>query len=303
MYGIIDIGSNTIRLSIYKRTEKDFQLMINKKHMTGLAGYVDHKGILSERGIKKAIEDLADFRQIIEKFELKDIYVFATASLRNVRNTELALKQIGSQIGVPVDLVSGEQEAVYDFIGATRFMNMNSGLLIDIGGGSTELVSYANGNIVEAISLPIGSLSLYSNFVSEVLPTGPEIKAMKAHIKSHLEGVTLNGHGGVLCGIGGTCRAVGKMGNMVYDLPSTNRRFEISQIQTLYKRVVKDRKGGIRIAVRAVPDRLHTIVPGMLILHMVEKKFTPSELVISDYGVREGYLYKKLVSGEIEHVK
>jgi exopolyphosphatase/guanosine-5'-triphosphate,3'-diphosphate pyrophosphatase len=84
--------------------------MLNKKNMAGLAGYVDKDGILSDDGIKKAVHVLKSFRQILENINVAETFVFATASLRNIANTQAALDAIQKRTGFEIDLVSGQQK-------------------------------------------------------------------------------------------------------------------------------------------------------------------------------------------------
>ena len=94
----------------------------------------------------------------------------STASLRNISNSQAAVSEIEDRTGLAINLLSGAQEAEYDFVGAARTIDLKSGLLVDIGGGSTELVMYNNMQIQNSISLPIGSLSMYTKFVKHLFP-------------------------------------------------------------------------------------------------------------------------------------
>ena len=92
--------------------------------------------------------------------------------------------------GLSVDVLSGAEEARLSYLGAVSPTGPNSGLLIDLGGGSTELVHYREGQILSSCSLPLGSLSLFSQYVAHLHPTGKERKAIRAHILSliHISG-------------------------------------------------------------------------------------------------------------------
>lgn len=294
MYGVIDIGSNTIRLSVYKKVDGDIRLILNKKHMTGLAGYVNAYGYLTENGIRKAIRDLMDFKHIIDNIELKEIFVFATASLRNIKNTDDAMSQIKHMTGFDIELISGEMEAKYDFYGATRFMKLNSGLLVDIGGGSTELVHFTDGSIDEAISIPMGSLSLYKKFVSEILPTAGEMDAMKKYIKAELKKVDIQSKHGLICGVGGSIRGTLKLTNDLYNLDLNGRDISPKHVNKTLKAFQSDRSYAVTNIIKNTPDRMHTILPGMTILKTIAKKYEVEGISVSQYGIREGYLYTKL---------
>ncbi|MBN7774205.1 phosphatase [Clostridium aminobutyricum] len=294
MYGVIDIGSNTIRLSLYKKTDSSFKLMLNKKNMAGLAGHVSRNGNLSKKGIKKTIGILRAYRQILNNIEVKEVFVFATASLRNVKNTQEAIKIINEQTGFDIDLVSGEQEAIYDFVGATHVMNLDKGILIDIGGGSTELVFYSNGEIEKAVSLPIGSLSLYTKFVKNILPTKKELSKMKDCINDELKTIEISGEYQIICGVGGTIRGACKLNNEIFDMVSGNRNIEIKRLNEMLRDFSEERKYAVQKIIKNIPDRIHTIIPGMTILESISEKYNSETIVVSEYGIREGYLYTKL---------
>ena len=170
----IDVGSNTIRLSIYQCETDGIKLLLNKKTMAGLAGYVED-GALSPKGVHKACSVLNSYKDIVHNFGIEQLYVFATASLRNISNSQEAVAQIEEKTGLAIDVITGEEEATLDFIGATRLMDVDDGILVDIGGGSTEIVVYEDGKILKATSIPVGSLSLFSGYVGGLIPTNEEL--------------------------------------------------------------------------------------------------------------------------------
>ena len=94
---IVDLGSNTIRLSLYNTLENgSFETLFSKKYMAGLAGYVSH-GIMSNDGINQACAVLLDFKVLLQQLGVNEMHVFATASLRNIKNTEKALETMKNQ--------------------------------------------------------------------------------------------------------------------------------------------------------------------------------------------------------------
>lgn len=297
MYGVIDIGSNTMRLSVYKVAGNSFSLMLTKKSMAGLAGYVDKKGHLSPRGVKRAVGVLTGFKQILQNIDVKEVFVFATASLRNIKNTDETLEKIHQKTGFHVDLVSGEREAQLDYIGAAHFLKLDQGVLIDIGGGSTELVFYADGKIEQALSIPIGSLSLYTKHVKDILPTEKELSKIKDSIKTELKKIDIAGNYPIICGVGGSIRCACKLCNEVYALPDDHRSIEIKALNKMLHQMHEDRKFAVQMILKAAPDRIHTILPGITILQMAAAKFGGENILVSEYGVREGYLCNKLFGG------
>ncbi len=294
MYGVIDIGSNTIRLSLYKKTNNSIVPMLHKKNMTGLANYVTKDGELSEKGLNKAIRVLAVSKEILSNLEVKDVFIFATASFRNVKNTKEILRSVTEATGYEVDIISGEQEAMYDYVAASHFMDLSDGLLVDIGGGSTELVFYADGKVKKALSMPIGSLNLYSNFVKDIFPTAKELQKIEEKIKSELDNADFQDTCKNICGIGGTIRSAKRLNNEMFDLSDKNKVISTSNINKMLEDFTTDRKLAVQKIIKFAPDRIHTIIPGMIILNMISKKYCSESILVSDNGIREGYLYSKL---------
>ena len=174
MYGIIDIGSNNIRLVIYKTDESKILTVINTKINASLAGYINADRKLTRKGIRKAAESINSLNHIADNFNLDQLYVFATAVLHNITNRDEAVQAIEDATGLHVVVLSGAEKAVFGYYGlANEYRDridsidhdaqarLHSGLIIDIGGSSTEIVFYEQDKIRWARSMPIGSLNLF----------------------------------------------------------------------------------------------------------------------------------------------
>ena len=295
MCGIVDLGSNTIRLSIYHWEGQDFRLLLNKKTMAGLAGYVQG-GVLSDSGILVACRTLSSYRALLDNFQVSKMHVFATASLRNISNTGEAVETIRDVTGIPVEVLSGDEEAALSFKGAVLPGGVSTGLLADIGGGSFELVSYEDMSITSACSLPVGSLSLYTRFVNGLFPTPEERKAMRAYVEEQLDRARTAGvRRSRLCGVGGTIRALNKLSVDVFHKPPESRSMTAEELRELYKLLKKDGRDTLRQILHAAPDRVHTLVPGLVILNTIIKAYGVEQVTASSSGVREGYLMDRVM--------
>lgn len=294
--GIVDVGSNTIRLSIYHWEGRTFKLLMNKKEMAGLAGYIKD-GVLSDSGILVACRVLAGFKALLRNFDIDALHVFGTASLRNIVNTEEALETIKAVTGAHVEVLSGADEAALSFLGATVGGGApDSGLLADVGGGSTELVAYRDGAITSGCSLPMGSLSLFTRHVSGLFPTGEERKAIRADVKEELRKAKTAGlRCSHLTGVGGTFRASAKLCNDLSGADPDNRIIPAGEIRALYKGLKKGDQNTLRQILRSVPDRVHTILPGLAILTAILDAYEVSTVSVSACGVREGYLLRRVM--------
>ena len=301
MYAVIDIGSNTMRLVLYRLVEGEPRQMLNSKQAAGLAGYIDREQRLSPKGIQKAIEVLRRFQLILDSVGPERTFVFATASLRNVGNTQEVVQAIHRACGLEVRVLTGREEALLDYSGALRALHTQDGLMVDIGGGSTELVRFRGGAAVDACSLPMGSLNLYNRFVRDVVPTAPELKRISQYACSLLQDVDFPLDAApFLYGVGGTCRASCALSDELFEEQSGYAGYPCKRLKKIRRLLKEDRKRLIGAVIKTAPDRLHTLLPGLAILEAVAGRYGCTSFSASPYGVREGYLLHML-EGEHGH--
>ena len=292
---IIDIGSNSIRLTLYETQGQNFKILFREKIMAGLAGYVEN-GSLSAEGIECACAGLLTFRSILQTLEVAHISVFATASLRNISNTEQALSVIRAANGYSVEVISGEDEALLGYTGAMQELHLAGGAFLDIGGASTEIVTFENGEPVDYASFPIGSLSLYRRCVKKILPGEGSLKRLRQEISKTIdvsEGAMAPR--ALLVGVGGTARAALKLARHHYKISDDCRSMTAGQLDGLCSFLCSGKKEASDLILRLEAERIHTLVPGLLILQHVFHLFGAQQLVISKYGVREGYLCQRIL--------
>ena len=295
-FAVVDLGSNTIRMTLYDVQEQGgFQALFSEKRMAGLVNYI-RSGALSREGIEVACSVLRGFQRLLAQFGPVPVHVFATASLRNIRNTEEVLAAIRENTGLEVEVLSGELEARYGCIGAMLTCPLAGGAVFDIGGGSTEIVRLENGKIVSAQSLDMGSLNLYNRYVSELWPSRPEIEELTAAVRKKLRKADLpKKPAPFICGIGGTARAVLKIANQYLDKPESNRLLTLAELDRTAAMLLDRKNTARKLILKNCPDRVHTILPGVIVMTTVTHKLCKEQLYISRYGVREGYLCQKLI--------
>ena len=295
IYGIADVGSNTVRLSIYKCEGGEIRLLMNRKTMAGLAGYVRH-GALTPEGIEVACQTLQGYRSLMDNLELPDLRVFATASLRNISNTEEAVGAVMAATGLRVDVLSGREEAELSFRGAIQNAGLYNGLLVDLGGGSTELVAYRNRTIQSAFSLSVGSLSLFSRHVEKLWPDKGERRAIRRAVEDQLDQFApQRAPARHICGVGGTVRAACKVANVLFGRPAEDRSLDRVELKEMLRRLKKPEKAELRLLLKTVPDRIHTIIPGLLALDTIARAYGAQTITASACGVREGYLLDRVL--------
>lgn len=293
--GIIDIGSNSIRLSVYETRFDEFRILFKEKIMAGLASYVE-KGALTEEGIDAACSAILEFRGILDALKITHFKVFATASLRNIKNTEEALARILEETGSAVEVLSGEEEAYLGYFGVMEELDLKNGVIVDIGGASTELVPFAKRNPDDCTSFPVGSLSLYKRCVKKILPSGSVLKDMLSVVEAAFDTAPLpETSKKTIVGIGGTARAAVKLANRYYKRSPDERTMTRDDLETLFSFLTSNKKTAIDFLLRYEADRIHTMIPGLVILRHVFDRYGAKLMVAGTYGVREGYLCRNIL--------
>ena len=175
---------------------------------------------------------------------------------------------------------------------------------MDIGGGSTELVAYKDGQIKSAISIAKGSLNSYNKYVKGILPTKEERKAIKKDFVEKLEGLqAFEGKNKykLICGVGGTVRAALKLDKLFFGKSTAENLLPVSHIGYIIKSMEqKDNREkfmqNMSVLLDVVPDRIRTIMPGMIILYAIAKRFKCEMIMVAQTGVREGFMYNYVLS-------
>lgn len=301
IYSLVDLGSNTVRLSVYQCDGATLKVLFSRKVNLGLAGYVQ-EGILSQEGIQRAIAVLNNFKSTLDNLNLGVATVFATASLRNIKNSQEAQEMTRKATGITVDVISGEEEARYSFIGTRLERPTEDGLVVDIGGGSAEITLSKMNEIVEAISIPIGSLNQIPK--SEMPGRNRLLMSKSEHgrIKDLVQ-KTLNQYPGlkskkfpIMVGVGGTIRAAGRLNQEMYHLSMEERVIQVDHVREMNRTLIEDEAAGLDLLLKVAPDRVRTQLYGMTILQVIAKHFSCEEVFVSRFGVREGYLVEKMLA-------
>lgn len=297
IYAVIDIGSNTVRLSVYKIHGDKVTNLFNEKEQASLKTYIKD-GVLSEKGIDRLISTLKKFKAVVDNFEdIDELHPFATATIRDAANRSEILDRVKNEVGLDIEIISGEEEAKLAFIGASSSVEVSRGILTDIGGGSSEVVIIDQNKVIKSTSLSIGSLSAFNDYVDGLFVSKDEKKDIDSEVKNLLESNKMyREEHNLLCAVGGTARATMKFYNEYYDEPSYNTVMQASKLNDMVKEVIDREPRDILDAILAVkPDRVHTLLPGMVILNRLTKYFYCEKISISQTGVREGYVYNKLL--------
>ena len=254
--------------------------------------------------IKHVPAVLLDFKVLLQQLGVNEMHVFATASLRNIKNTEKALETIKRRTGLCVDVIAGSEEGILGYYGALYTTDLKNGIMFDIGGGSTEFVRVKNGKVKKSQSISIGSLNLFHNHVSGLWPDKKEQKAIAKRISKRLDAVDFPKKAPEkVCCVGGTCRAILNIVNYHFNKEENNRIITKEEFNKILKILLKRDAASRNYILKLCPDRVHTIIPGMLVVKEIIERLHCEKIWVSRYGVREGYLCKNfLMTGSTQEL-
>ncbi len=290
-YAVVDTGSNTIRLGVYEKENGKLKQIYNEAIFANLAGFIED-GALTDEGILRAADALTIQKEKAETFGAVP-HFFATAAIRNVKNTDEIVEKIKTKTNITLEVLSGEEEALFSFLGASSDFPNEKSVMADVGGGSSEIILFENGTMTASKSLPWGSLKAYKTFVSGNLPTKDEIKIIQEEITKLLEetpafsGETRKN----ICIVGGGVRAAKTLAQMFLN----KTELSVSAIDCLLDIVADAPERVWHTLEEKIPKRAKTIAPGLAIYSAVGHFFGGDTVFISDNGIKEGYVKKRLL--------
>lgn len=295
-YGVIDIGSNTVRLGIYELVDDKIKQFFMKKETPGLISYVDGD-ILNQRGILKLLDSLKSLLEITNKLSIDGLYVFSTAVLRRVSNSQELIDFIREELAIEIDLISQEEEARLGLKGileSPRAVNYKrSGITADIGGGSTEIVIYKDGLPEKLINISKGSLLLYKTYVKEILASPDEADRISRDIEEDLAASQLDRSFEDLIGIGGSIIASKYVIDALFSKKDRDF-FTYEELDIFIENILARDKNTLDLILQLAPERIHTLLPGSLVLREICRCFNIKRVFPETHGLKEGYLLNKL---------
>ncbi|MDQ8699415.1 exopolyphosphatase [Hyphomicrobium sp. LHD-15] len=295
--GVIDIGSNSVRLVVYEGAVRAAMPIFNEKVLCGLGKSLASTGHLGEEGVERALEALRRFRTVARILKVKNLRVLATAAVREATDGPSFIKRAEKAAGVRIEVLSGEQEAQLAAYGIRMGFVNADGLAGDLGGGSLEVIDIYKDRLNDAATLPLGGLRLIDqtgNKIERALPVVDEAVAQVNWL--------INGRGRPFYAVGGTWRALAKLHMEHTNYPlrvmhgyaiPTREAIEFCQF------VRRAKKASTLKGMEDVARARRDVVPfGALVLERLLEALAPSEVVFSVYGIREGLLFSLMTPHE-----
>ena len=284
----IDLGTNSTRLLVADVDGVDLREVVRRLTITRLGEGVDARRRLLPLPITRVRNCLTEYRRELEALDATRTLAIATSAVRDAENGEALLGEIEWSYGFTTRLLQGTEEAALMIRGVSAGRGSLDGtLVVDIGGGSTELVLSANGASPAAVSLDVGCVRLTERFLGSDPPTKPELAAAAAYVRSLLP--TLEPTAAI--GVAGTVTTLATLdrGDDAYD-PARTHGHRVARdsvehpLERLAAMTTEERLGVPGIE----PGRAPVIVAGLVVLREVLDAYQLEEIEVSERDILHG---------------
>lgn len=296
----IDCGTNTIKLligTIPDDRTAPMDVAVREMRMVRLGQGLDHSGIIGEEALGRAFAALDEYAVLIRDHGVERIRFVATSATRDATNADVFIAGVRDRLGVEPEVVSGAEEAALAFDGAVRNLRRTPQLpvlVVDIGGGSTELIR--GGSLTAppsaAHSMDIGSVRLHERHLRSDPPTMDEVAACVRDIEAHLDQNPVSpARAATVVGVAGTITtiAAGALGLTAYSREAIDQAvLPVDEVHAVVDRLVAMTVNE-RLALPWMhPGRADVIAAGGLILSRILRRSDVEELVVSESDILDG---------------
>jgi exopolyphosphatase/guanosine-5'-triphosphate,3'-diphosphate pyrophosphatase len=294
----IDVGTNTTLLLVAEADGGEPVVLEDRAEITRLGRGIGGDGRLGREGIERTLRALEEYAALASKHQAPVVAV-GTEALRRAPNAHEFLEAAAAILGAPVEVIGGEREAGLSFLAATSsFPREAAGamVVVDIGGGSTEVIVAQAGTVELRQSLPLGSVRLTERHVRNDPATDAEVEAIVQDAAQALANVPLPA-GAALVGIAGTVTSLGAMAQRLpsYDPALVHGyRLGLAELSELVERLRRSSQAEREKMPGLDPRRADVILAGACILLEIVRRSLAQHVIVSDRGIRWGLLYERL---------
>jgi exopolyphosphatase/guanosine-5'-triphosphate,3'-diphosphate pyrophosphatase len=306
----IDIGTNSIRLLIAETGPGAFRQLYSTRRTTRLGKDLDRTGMLSPDAMARSLSALIEFSACIHRFSAAQTSAIGTSALRNASNAHTFIADVRQRTGILISVISGEDEARLTLRGVKSALHeegMNAGaldsaLVIDIGGGSTEFIVTSEGSKPLVQSLPLGAVYLSERYSTADPPGADALAALRQAVRSELDQAEQRGPAlpratgdrpRQLIGTAGTITTLAAMDQAmtVYDPARINGSvLTRGAVDRLVLTLVRSTAAERRTLAGLEPGREDIILPGAIVTQEIMERYAYREMLVSDWGLREGII-------------
>ncbi|TDM04669.1 Ppx/GppA family phosphatase [Macrococcus carouselicus] len=292
--GLVDIGSNTIRLVIFEYSERAGLIELqNIKTPARLYQYLDADKVMAEEGIEVLCETLDSFQKVADKFEVSALYPVATAAVRQSQNITDIIDKVESRTGITMRIISEKEEAYFGFYAVVNTLDYEDGVTVDIGGGSTEVTYYEDKELKFSHSFPFGVVTLQKLFFNDKAHNNPDaIEAARAFVREKLQTLKWLGMRRVpIIAIGGSARNFARIHQNLSEYPIAGVHgysMTKADLEYVFRTLINSSMDQLEDLDGLSKDRQDIIVPSGIVFTALYEEVMATEFIFSRKGLREG---------------
>jgi exopolyphosphatase/guanosine-5'-triphosphate,3'-diphosphate pyrophosphatase len=299
----IDLGTNSVRCIVVETDRLGkFRVLDDEKATVRLGEGIMKGGVISRAAWQRTMEALSRMKKIIDGYRVVGVETVATSAVRRAANGAAFVKAVADNLGLPIAVISGEEEAELAALSALNNFDMEGTryAMVDIGGGSVEVITALGSHIDEIYSLELGAVILTEDFITADPVKRGDYLRLRKHIRKTLKGALLPGETPpvqCLVGSGGTMTAIAAMvmamRNEEYGSIHGHEVFRseiVHLLAMLLRKNLKERRSlpGLN------PDRADIIIAGVTVVDELMELFRANLLKVNERGIREGLILKGL---------
>ncbi|MFN0249792.1 MAG: exopolyphosphatase [Kofleriaceae bacterium] len=290
---VIDIGTNTLLLLVVDDARKP---VIDVCRFARLGQGLDATGRLADDAIARGLEVCREYRRLLDAHGIAVPIVVGTQALREATNRDAFTVPAHDILRAPVEVISGEREAQLAFASVVRtFPELTRFVVVDVGGGSTEIIAVEGGAITQSTSIAIGAVRQTERHLKSDPPTAEEARALFRDIDSHFERLDVP-RGVPVVATAGTATTLAALSLRLvkYDAEQvTGYRMNAMAIDAQLARLLTANLLARRAMRGMDPGRADVIAGGVAILSRLVARIDAPEVIIADRGVRWGLAYER----------
>ncbi|WP_163846872.1 Ppx/GppA family phosphatase [Pseudooceanicola aestuarii] len=289
--GVVDIGSNSVRLVIFDGAARSPAYFYNEKIMCALGAGLGETGKLNPQGRVRALAALRRFQLLAEGCDATPLTAVATAAVRDAEDGPEFVAEVEAATGLEVYVIDGREEARLSAQGVLLGWPGSYGLICDIGGSSMELAEISDGQVGPRETSPLGPLKLAD--------VKGGAKGRRAYIREHVSQLAevLGNQRNRLFLVGGSWRAIARidMDRRGYPLHVLHEyRMDAKAVRETASYIASQNPDTLRARCGISSSRMALVPMASEVLLEVVRKFKPRDIAISSYGIREGLLYEQM---------
>ena len=290
--GVIDVGSNSVRLVVFDGAARSPAYFYNEKIMCALGAGLSETGVLNPEGRVRALSAIRRFAALAENMGIAPLNAVATAAVRDAADGQAFRDEVLRETGIKIWIIDGKEEARLSAQGVLLGWPGSFGLVCDIGGSSMELADLADGKVGHRLTSALGPLKLRE------IKGGR--KAIKAHVRTVIEDLhkQMGGRTGQrLFLVGGSWRAIARVDMERRDYPLTvlhEYRMTAQRIAKTAEYIRTSDLLDLRNRCHISDSRMSLVPIATIVLKELIRKFKPKDITVSSYGIREGMLYEQM---------